>query len=573
MALSLGALAAFGMTTTKDPPMNGWQFQHKDLGSPGESIQSHINATTVRLEQCSNITENGCWPQFFILGDQKTGTAMVFDALKDQKLVCGASTTVCGGEPSMSSTAVLADTKSGEYLSKLQSKKKKEEKKDTEKKEEKDDEEDETDIDLEDKAYNRDLPNGTSVQKSWPSYFSNVPMSLSGRAAHALDLDDDDWGDLKENPNKYTMCYPAKTGNCPSLTYVDATPEYLSDPRASRRMLELVPGNWMVVTRFVVLIREPIARAVSQYNAAMRSAFGGGEEALVKKGKKRSSGVSELCTENAKSDDEWFSDEPPTFAEEMKCDMKQVQACFDDADSTDKYSAVSNAFDVKDDKGTPIGDYWGCFDGKEVKSPMMMSMVSRGMYAAQLRSWHAPLLPLSRSQLLVIDAQTVLDAPFDALNRISTFYGVGNYADQGNVAFDEDPYMDEIGGDLTREGAVKRNIKRFNNDDHDPYVEKITCETMNALKELYAPWNKLLFYDLQKAASSGAAPPQEPAFEGFGQSAIECSSEETYAFKLNGTSIGKFSSYRSAQRDFQFASLREVPAKGKKSKEPAALLA
>jgi len=164
-----------------------------------------------------------------------------------------------------------------------------------------------------------------------------------------------------------------------------------------------------------------------------------------------------------------------------------------------KHASHSDSLQSVYDQCKPGDSYSGNIAGNW---RLNINMLLRGMYSPQIRGWFDKKdSSLSRSQIMVVDFDSVVKEPRDTLERIGSFYGLGK------VSIDELPE-----GNSASDGWGA---------DFSP-VETIDCETKDMMTDFYKEWNAQLVTDLQGAYNAKEAPPEEPYFEGFGESSIEC---------------------------------------------------
>jgi len=279
---------------------------------------------------------------------------------------------------------------------------------------------------------------------------------------------------VMKHPTKYTECYTV--ADCPSRNFIDATPSYMSSPYASLRFGAFMPNNWMPEVRVVAVLREPVSRALSHFNMA-------GEGGLQKE---------PFCTGDRVGN-------APTFHEEMQCDKQQLKECFEVKLSqatrfmtsfrSVRHGVAESAFDDA---------YWACLH--TVSKIDTQSMMVRGLYSPQLRSWTDPkLTTLKRSQLLVLDFQMMIDDTPDAMRRIGHFYGLGNLDVKK----------------LPHQNSASRWDEKSANGNPFKTVEQIDCETREMMEDFYSEWNAQLVTDLQASSKAKEVPMFEPWFAGF----------------------------------------------------------
>lgn len=86
---------------------------------------------------------------------------------------------------------------------------------------------------------------------------------FSRKEVHLFDANRTEFSRVLKNPQQYTRLY--QRPDCTAGHFIDATP-CLHTWEAPRRMLQLVPKRWMRESRFLAILREPVARDLSWYN-------------------------------------------------------------------------------------------------------------------------------------------------------------------------------------------------------------------------------------------------------------------------------------------------------------------
>lgn len=155
-------------------------------------------------EQCTG--RDGCWPRLLMLGTQKAATTALFQALQQERLVCGARV-----HPGVNYTSSGWQPNSGDFVQ------------------------------------NQDI-----------------------KEVHLLDATESGWQDVAANAKKYTSLFRhtdcQQSGDLPGRRFLDATPAYLRTSSAPARLVQIVPQRWLPELRMLILVREPIARDLSWYN-------------------------------------------------------------------------------------------------------------------------------------------------------------------------------------------------------------------------------------------------------------------------------------------------------------------
>ena len=104
------------------------------------------------------------------------------------------------------------------------------------------------------------------------------------------------------------------------------------------------------------------------------------------------------------------------------------------------------------------------------------------------------LLEFARKQLLLVEFDALVAEPRDHLNRIGRFYGVG------------DANLDVLPGKHETSGEE----------------ERMSCTAKEKMQSFFKEWNDKLRADVRAAQAAGFAPEEEPAFDGFGETSVEC---------------------------------------------------
>jgi len=266
--------------------------------------------------------------------------------------------------------------------------------------------------------------------------------------------------------------------------FIDATPDYLSAPMGAARVVEMWPERLLPELKILIMLREPLSRALSQFNMA------------------RGSGSVKFCLDG--------QEELPTFKEEAECDKARMEGCFK------KYFASQNLIAQEGNAShadsasvdAKYAAYHSCMDNvyESNDRTIRYSMLMRSMYSPQIKSWHAPKQPkLKRSQLLIIPFKDVVEQPTVMLNKVSQFYGLGP------TSFEELPVENDKAG---LEGGKAMPI------------DKIGCPTKKLLADFFHPWTMQLISEMQASFDAKETPIQEPRFEGFGESSVPCGDME-----------------------------------------------
>ena len=126
---------------------------------------------------------------------------------------------------------------------------------------------------------------------------------FSRKEVHLFDANRTEFSWVLNSPQQYTRLY--QSSDCTSGRFIDATP-CLHTWEAPRRMLQLVPKRWMRESRFLAVLREPVARDLSWYN-----------HRLAEHGW-------QFCAHSPNGNGAGVG---PTFAAEVSCSLSQFADC------------------------------------------------------------------------------------------------------------------------------------------------------------------------------------------------------------------------------------------------------
>jgi len=300
----------------------------------------------------------------------------------------------------------------------------------------------------------------------------HISPNGGGKEPHLLGVQDKNWADVMDNKWKYYQCY--QPSDCEARTFLDASPQYLVAPDAAVRLMEYLPPDWVPELKLVVVLREPIARALSHFNMAIQVQ------------------MLPLCS---LGDERATPSKQTKFEDEMMCDHQRLDKCMKGDSSKKSVKLLANA-------DLDMDGYYSCMESLPANDPITYSILGRSMYAPQLRAWHAPRMDkIKRSQVLVMTMDALIEEPKENLNVISNFYGLGNVD------------TDELPQSNSASDSGRGDIEA---------VKVVNCEVKKKMEEFYAPWNDQIVKDLKEARDSGDAPKEEPEFGGWKESSVEC---------------------------------------------------
>ena len=105
---------------------------------------------------------------------------------------------------------------------------------------------------------------GSACGAEFPETWPNLGPQVSDKEAHVFDMASSLWEKVLQRKSQYQELYTKQ--NCPTRHFVDGTPRYSRTPIAAARIPELLPSHWVPQLRFLMSIREPIARDLSWFN-------------------------------------------------------------------------------------------------------------------------------------------------------------------------------------------------------------------------------------------------------------------------------------------------------------------
>jgi len=297
------------------------------------------------------------------------------------------------------------------------------------------------------------------------------------------------WQNLLKDPKRYQELY--RTENCPTRHFVDGSPQYSRSPISAARIPELLPSHWRPQLRFLMSIREPIARDLSWFNHRLSA-------------KARGVPQPEYTFCSVTNSSASF----PTYAAEVHCREQELNECLVRArrrlakaeapaprerggqnDEDGAANATSDAGRLAEFEWCADESVWSKSEHVDLRNrPVETPVLTWGMYLPQIRTF-VRRAGVARGQLLVLSFERLVTNPHDALPRVTQFMGLPEM---------QDPTLLHA---HPTEGEHK--------------VQTIRCETRAKLERVYADWNDMLFRGLHGDRQSGLAPPQEPPFDGF----------------------------------------------------------
>lgn len=272
----------------------------------------------------------------------------------------------------------------------------------------------------------------------------------------------------------YTKLYKTDDKHCKGNSFMDATPAYASNMDVPARMKSTIPSLVRSQAKLIIILREPIARDLSQYNMLK-----GTWVALTTKTNNLNVGnVQKLFCQDA-------TESFPSYREGVACMLKLHH-------------------DVCSQASTGPGDaYSRCGASREHIAAGVHNRLADGFYSAQIAEYEAA---FSRNQLLVVGFENLIADQTTYLESIAAFLGVTNAR-----------RLHKMPSDNTA-GAFPGK------------VTKIDCATRDALKKIYDPWNAKLYSALEASRAAGLAPPDEQELGTFPD--VECNTDDSETFTL-----------------------------------------
>ena len=357
---------------------------------------------------------------------------------------------------------------------------------------------------------------GAEFPKTWP----NLGPQVSDKEAHVFDMASSLWEKVLQRKSQYQELYTKE--NCPTRHFVDGTPRYSRTPIAAARIPELLPSHWVPQLRFLMSIREPIARDLSWFNHRLSAKARAQPYAMRQRAhalRSASSSTSIQPNPAISLPDDAFcavpndSPEFPTYEAEVFCRKQELNDCLElgarqrlsraegglpterasqrhPEESAEEASDAARLVDFQ----WCLQEVWPNWDnrnssrdvlkGKRFESPVL----AWGIYMPQIRAFIRS-AKVPRSQLLVLSFERLVTEPKDSLKRVTQFYGLPEMADN--------------------------TLPHTNTQDGDHKVDVISCESRSVLQRLYGDWNQMLERGLRVDRNKGLSPPEEPVFHGF----------------------------------------------------------
>ena len=353
---------------------------------------------------------------------------------------------------------------------------------------------------------------GSACGAAFPTTWPNLGPQVSDKEAHVFDMSSSLWKKVLEKPSQYQELYT--TENCPTRYFVDGTPRYSRTPVAAARIPELLPSHWRPQLRFLMTIREPIARDLSWFNHRL--------SAKARTGGSPSYARALTSIQPISLPDDAFCSVPndspafPTYEAEVFCRKQELNDCLSrgarqrlhkaeealPGEPASQRSANELAEEASD--AARLADFQWCLElvwpdwelagggnssqeileSKRVEAPVL----AWGIYLPQIRSF-VKSAKVARSQLLVMSFERLVTEPQDSLKRVTQFMGLPEMANN--------------------------TLPHTNTQDGEHKVDVISCESRSVLERMYTGWNDMLERGLRMDRDSGLAPPQEPIFDGF----------------------------------------------------------
>ena len=282
---------------------------------------------------------------------------------------------------------------------------------------------------------------------------------------------------------------------------VDATPKYVVGSEVAERIRASYKPETLAKKRFVLLLRDPVARQYSEYQRVLRICF------RIIEGDKQLDRVSTTRTPEEKKE-----------RAEKNCEL--VMRPFDSKKGGKAASLVfkkENAMTFAEWAVSPFGSY----------------EQARGNYVHQIRHW---LTVINRSQLFILNFQSLIGNTSDSMMRLSSFL---------NIQYKE---FLETAGDPTKSKVVLPQPPASNT-----YVEWepafMDCKTHDVLATYYAEQNRGLY---ELINNDPARPRVEPFFPPFSSARGKCKmSPKDAPIGSSGAGISSKSNVTSSLRVFR----------------------
>ena len=268
---------------------------------------------------------------------------------------------------------------------------------------------------------------------------------------------------------------------------IDASPTYLVSKNVPIRMLEMFNTQDLPKKRFVIILRDPVARDYHKYTTGLVNCVRSMRSHMEDQQKKRppNGWDSHLCGSCSRSlgcvgsNKKLFK--KMVYGDELKYlkSYSSMISCDDD----DEKAKEMNSNDVKK---------------KENKTDQVtVSAVDRrlksSLYYEQIQHW---LQFFSRKQMLILSFDRFLSQPVDTGNRIASFLGLSHGFPQNTTLPDN------------RHVYIKNFLNEFN--------LTVDCQLRDALYDAIEPANQKLYKYLADSRRDG--PKEEPEFPHFASS-------------------------------------------------------
>lgn len=231
------------------------------------------------------------------------------------------------------------------------------------------------------------------------------------------------------------------------LITLDMTVEYLHSDRSAFLAQTLTPQAKIIIT-----VRDPLERALSQYNMNMRNG-------------------------NKKRREQGLKDAPATaqeFDKKIKAEIAKIKRC--------GYDVQAATLDRK------TSELVACLFHESSREHFDDSLyVTRGLYHLHIDTWrdHFP-----DHRILVISFQDVSLGKRQTYNDITEFLCVRRYPEQILTQFEAEGSTQSFGQQAAEKGLEKGGFDTYTGNDR--YLANMLPSTRQALLQFYAPANKKL---------------------------------------------------------------------------------
>jgi len=262
--------------------------------------------------------------------------------------------------------------------------------------------------------------------------------------------------------------YMAEYVGCkPNQVTVDATPKYVVGSEVAERIKASYKPETLAKKKFVLLLRDPVARQYSEYQRVLRICF------RVIEGDKQLQRVSTTRTPEEKVE-----------RAEKNCGLVMRPA-------------------KKGGKSPPLKKENAMTFEEWAVSPFGSYEQARGNYVHQIKHW---LSVIKRSQLFILNFQSLISNTSDSMQRLSTFLNI-----------DYQGFLDTAGN------ADKTKVVLPQPPPSNTYVDWapafMDCRTHDTLFEYYKQQNEGLYSLINDAEDR---PAQEPFFPAFTSARSKC---------------------------------------------------